>query len=82
MGLSFFLYPRGSGSDAVTFVGHTGHQAGFRAFMVFNPHDGRAVIAALNTSYEEGSTPAGQDAFRKSERSFTSLIEQATEVLR
>jgi len=82
MGLSFFLYPRGSGSDAVTFVGHTGHQAAFRTFMVFNPHNGRAVIAAFNTSYEEGSTPAAQDAFRKSDAGFTSLMEQALGVLR
>lgn len=82
MGLSFFLYPRGSGRDAITFVGHTGHQAGFRTFMVFNPQNGRAVIAAFNTAHNEGSTPAAQDAFRKSESGFTTLMEQATGVLR
>lgn len=82
MGLSFFLYPRGSGSDAVTFVGHTGHQAAFRTFMVFNPHNGRAVIAAFNTAYDDGSTPAAQDALRKSDRGFNALIEEAIDRLR
>jgi len=82
MGLSFFLYPRGSGSDVATLVGHTGHQAAFRTFMVFNPHTGRAVIAAFNTSYDEGTTPAAQQAFRNSNRGFDSLLEQAVEMLR
>jgi len=82
MGLSFFLYPRGSGSDAVTLVGHTGHQAAFRTFLVFNPHTGRALIAAFNTSRDEGSSPAAQDAYRKSGRGFNSLVEQALEMLR
>jgi CubicO group peptidase (beta-lactamase class C family) len=82
MGLSFFLYPRGSEGEAVTLVGHTGHQAAFRTFMVFNPHNGRAVIAAFNTAYDEGSAPAAQAAFRKSDRGFGSLIEQALGLLR
>ena len=34
-----------------------------RALMVFNPHNGRAVIMAFNTSYDEGSTPTAHDAF-------------------
>ena len=82
MGLSFFLYPRGSGSDAVTLVGHTGHQAAFRTLLAFNPHTGRALIAAFNTSRDEGSTTAAQDAYRKSSRGFDSLVERALEVLR
>jgi CubicO group peptidase (beta-lactamase class C family) len=82
MGLSFFLFPRGQGSDAVTFVGHTGHQAAFRTFMVFNPHNGRAAIAAFNTAYDEGTTPAAQAALSKSEAGFNSLIEQALGLLR
>jgi CubicO group peptidase (beta-lactamase class C family) len=82
MGLSFFLYPRGSGPNAATFVGHTGHQAAFRSFMVFNPHNGRAAIAAFNTSYDEGATPAAEEAFRKSDRGFGTLMEQAFGVLR
>jgi CubicO group peptidase (beta-lactamase class C family) len=81
IGLSFFLYPRGSGSGAVTLVGHTGHQAAFRTFLIFNPHTGRALIAAFNTSHDEGSTPAGRDAYRKSNRGFDSLVEQALEML-
>ena len=82
MGLSFFLYPRGSGSNAVTLVSHTGHQAAFRTFLVFNPHTGRALIAAFNTARDEGATPAAQDAYRKSSRGFDSLVEQALEALR
>jgi CubicO group peptidase (beta-lactamase class C family) len=81
MGLSFFLYPRGSGGNAVTFVGHTGHQAAFRTFIVFNPHNGHALIAAFNTSDDEGSTPAALQAFRNSNRGFDSLIERALEAL-
>ena len=82
MGLSFFLFPRGSGADSITYVGHCGHQAGFRTFMVFNPRNGRAVIAAFNTDYDDGATPAAQDALRKSDHGFDALIEQALRLLR
>lgn len=45
MGLSFFvLWRRGA-----RFVGHTGSQAGFRAFAYLNPSTGAVVIAAFNT---------------------------------
>ncbi len=77
MGLSFFLYRRGSGADAVTFAGHTGHQAAFRAFMAFNPKNGRAVIAAFNTAHDDGDTPAAQAAFRRSNDGFDALIEDS-----
>jgi CubicO group peptidase (beta-lactamase class C family) len=73
MGLSFFLYPRGSGADAVTLVGHTGHQAGFAAFFVMNPRNGRAVIANFNTSHSE----ADRDAYGKSNLGFSALVKQA-----
>lgn len=75
MGLSFFLYPRGSGvpQGGMTLVGHTGHQAGFASFFVMNPHNGRAVIAAFNTSHSD----ADPDAFRKSNLGFRALVEQA-----
>ncbi len=46
MGLSFFLYERG----AERIIGHTGSQAGFRAFLYFNPRSKRVVIAVYNTS--------------------------------
>jgi len=46
MGLSFFVVPRGR----ATLIGHTGSQAGFLAFMYLNPTNGRAVVAAFNTS--------------------------------
>jgi CubicO group peptidase (beta-lactamase class C family) len=45
VGLSFFCVRRGH----TTFVGHTGNQAGFRAFMFLNPDTGAAVAAAFNT---------------------------------
>ena len=82
MGMSFFLYPSNSGGEEVAFVGHPGHQAAFRSFMVFNPQNRRAVIAAFNTDYEGDSTLAAQEAFRKSNQGFDSMIEQALEVIR
>jgi CubicO group peptidase (beta-lactamase class C family) len=45
VGLSFFSVRKGQ----TTFVGHTGNQAGFRAFMFLNPNNGAAVVAAFNT---------------------------------
>ena len=45
IGLSFFRVRRGS----TNFVGHTGNQAGFRAFLFINPDTGAAVVAAFNT---------------------------------
>jgi CubicO group peptidase (beta-lactamase class C family) len=44
-GLSFYLYHRG----AVTVVGHTGEQSGFRSFVYLNPETGAGVIGVLNT---------------------------------
>ena len=46
IGLSFFLM--GEGERRV--IGHTGSQAGFRAFFYFNPATTTAVIAAFNTT--------------------------------
>ncbi len=48
MGMSFFI----SRHDAATIVGHTGSQAGFRAFYYWNPATRTAIIAAFNTSNE------------------------------
>jgi len=48
IGLKFFLFPRASGDDTVTFVGNTGHQAGFADFFLLNPNDGTAIIADFN----------------------------------
>jgi len=45
MGLSFFVLRRGE----TTLVGHTGHQAGFSAFIYLNPQSRDAVAAAFNT---------------------------------
>lgn len=67
---SFFVYRKG---DA-TIVGHTGSQAGFRAFVYWNPATRDAVIAAFNTSNEVDS--------RASSRGFTSLREVAWTMLR
>jgi CubicO group peptidase (beta-lactamase class C family) len=56
IGLSFFILRRGQS----TFIGHTGSQAGFLAFMYLNPANGKGVVAAFNTSGDlhEGDTTA------------------------
>jgi len=77
MGLSFFLAPRGS----VTFIGHTGSQAGFRAFMEFNSATGTAIIAAFNTSHEAGHNEAENKAAQRSREGFNALREQSFGVL-
>lgn len=46
MGLSFFVRDR----NGQRILGHTGSQAGFRAFFYFDPKNGAAVIAAFNTT--------------------------------
>jgi CubicO group peptidase (beta-lactamase class C family) len=73
MGLSFFLAPRGS----ITFIGHTGSQAGFRAFFEFNPQTGTAIIAAFNTSHESGHNETETNAERRSRDGFNALREQS-----
>jgi CubicO group peptidase (beta-lactamase class C family) len=83
MGLSFFLYPRGSGNDAVTLVGHTGHQAGFAAFFVFNSRTGRAVIAVFNTIHGwKEDAPAAKQGYEESAQRFSALMEQAISTIR
>ena len=57
MGLSFFGVKR----DGVTYMGHTGSQAGFRAFMYFDPTKHTAVLVAFNTT-KQRSTPGARDA--------------------
>jgi CubicO group peptidase (beta-lactamase class C family) len=46
IGLSFFVHPRGE----ATIIGHTGSQAGFRAFLYINPKSREAIIVAYNTT--------------------------------
>jgi CubicO group peptidase (beta-lactamase class C family) len=57
VGLSLFVLWR----HGVRFVGHTGSQAGFRAFAYLNPATGAIVIAAFNTRNDarEGESAAG-----------------------
>ena len=82
MGLSFFLEMSSSASDAtVKLVGHTGSQAGFRAFMVFNPENRRAVIAAFNTSHDEGKTANGRERAQQSHEGFNVLRRAAFALL-
>jgi len=57
VGLSFFVVRRG----AATFIGHTGSQAGFRAFMYLNPANGKAIVAAFNSASDLPNQP-GQSA--------------------
>jgi CubicO group peptidase (beta-lactamase class C family) len=82
MGLSFFLDPRTSASGTTTFVGHTGSQAGFRAFLEFNPQNRRAVIAAFNTAHADGHNEAETRAAQKSRDGYTALREQSFDLLR
>lgn len=56
MGLSFFLIRDGDRSV----IGHTGSQAGFHAFLYFQPEIRTAVIAAFNTANR--APPAEADA--------------------
>lgn len=57
MGLSFF----GTERDGATLLGHTGSQAGFRAFMYFEPVKRTAVLVAFNTTAAR-STPGARAA--------------------
>jgi len=59
MGLSFF----GTREEGVTIMGHTGSQAGFRAFMYFDPVKRTAVLVAFNTAMGR-STPGARAAQR------------------
>jgi len=56
VGLSFFVLWR----NGVRFVGHTGHQAGFRSFFYFNPKTAAAVIAAFNTTNDAREAASAQ----------------------
>ncbi len=53
MGMSFFILHRGGR----TIVGHTGSQAGFLAFLYFDPATGTGVVAAFNTASEVAGGP-------------------------
>jgi len=46
MGLSFFVLDR----DGQRILGHTGSQAGFRAFYYFDPQTQAGIVAAFNTA--------------------------------
>ena len=70
IGLSFFSVHR----DGVTFVGHTGSQAGFRAFLYFNPATKAGVIAAFNTDSE---LPSGDES-----ATVTRIRDRALELIR
>ncbi len=53
MGMSFFILHRGGR----TIIGHTGSQAGFLAFLYFDPATGTGVVAAFNTASEVAGGP-------------------------
>ena len=57
MGLSFF----GIKQDGATYMGHTGSQAAFRAFMYFDPMNRTAVVVAFNST-RRGSTAGARAA--------------------
>jgi CubicO group peptidase (beta-lactamase class C family) len=56
IGLAFFILRRSQS----TFIGHTGSQAGFLAFLYLNPANGKGVVVAFNTSGDlhEGDSTA------------------------
>jgi CubicO group peptidase (beta-lactamase class C family) len=56
MGLSFFIRDR----NGQRILGHTGSQAGFRAFFYFDPKNGSAIIAAFNTTNTAAPASAAQ----------------------
>lgn len=78
--LSFFQYSRGG--DDQTFIGHTGHQAGFAAFFLLNPRTGRAVIGNFNTVWEETGSEAEKKRYHESQQRFTSLMQRAMDAIR
>ena len=69
VGLSFFVLWRGG----VRFIGHTGHQAGFRSFFYLNPKTSAAVIAVFNTTND------ARDA--ESAQGFKRIIDAALELI-
>jgi CubicO group peptidase (beta-lactamase class C family) len=69
MATSFFVTGKG---DAMI-VGHTGSQAGFRAFVYWNPATKEAVIAAFNTSNEIDGSPSGKGFTALRQLSWTML---------
>jgi CubicO group peptidase (beta-lactamase class C family) len=82
MGLSFFLDPRTVSPGSITFIGHTGSQAGFRAFLEFNALTGAAIIAAFNTSHEFGHNETETSAAGRSRDGFNALREQSLSLLK
>lgn len=61
IGLSFFIVRHGG----TRFVGHTGSQAGFLAFLYINPATGAGVIAAFNTSSDVPEPEGRGSAFQR-----------------
>jgi CubicO group peptidase (beta-lactamase class C family) len=81
MGLSFFLDQRAGPAGTIKFIGHTGSQAGFRAFLEFNPINRTAVVAAFNTSHASDHNEAETRAAQQSRDGFNALREQAFALL-
>ncbi|MBV9217756.1 MAG: beta-lactamase family protein [Acidobacteria bacterium] len=82
MGLSFFLWPRSAGGATETFVGHTGHQAGFATFFVLNPLNGAAIVVATNTVRNWGEKEVQRKRYEDNRRQFNALMESALEAIR
>jgi CubicO group peptidase (beta-lactamase class C family) len=70
MGMSFFVLHRGGR----TIIGHTGSQAGFLAFLYFDPATGAGVVAAFNTASEAAGGPK-PDAFRAIREAALALLQ-------
>jgi hypothetical protein len=70
MGMSFFVLHRGGR----TIIGHTGSQAGFLAFLYFDPATGAGVVAAFNTA-SEAAGGLKPDAFRAIREAALALLQ-------
>ena len=71
VGVSFFVVWR----DGTRFIGHTGHQAGFRSFFYLNPRTRGGVIAAFNTT-NEADNDRSEQGFRAVRDAALTLLER------
>lgn len=72
MGMSFFIQRDG----ARRFVGHTGSQAGFRAFLYLDPDRHTAIIGVVNTDSDIPG-PAYQQGFNAAMRAGIDVLKSA-----
>lgn len=72
MGLSFFI----DQEAGRRFIGHTGSQAGFRAFVYVDPDRRTAIVGVVNTDSESGQ-PAYQQGFQATVKAGLDVLRSA-----